>query len=294
MEEQLPTTIEVMRKQEENYYAVRGDYLCQHGNSDIKIDVDYGNRESMVEWSYKVIDFLGFDHETVEIAMKYFDRYLLTPNGSATLACSKQFQLANMACLYLSIKIHEDVVLDSKFMANLSNNLFTYDQVEAMELHILSTLQWWVNPPTALAFMREYMELLPATVSNEMKEKAFALCEPQVQTSVMDYNFINARASTVALFAVMNALKVLGMDPVLLCHTGSLLSYASRIDHEGIRDCEDLKQTLYETIILDIPHLSNGGEAASRGITCGAGMSLSQKSYENDRAFTKSPCGVFS
>lgn len=292
MEEQpaLPTMIEAMRKQEENFYAVRGDYLCQHGNSDIKIDVDYNNRESMVEWSYKVVDYLGFDQETVEIAVNYFDRYLLTPNGSETLTDSKQFQLANMACLYLSIKIHEDVVLDSKFMANLSNNLFTYKEVEAMELHVLATLGWWVNPPSSLAFLREYTELLPATVSDETKEKAYALCELQVQAAVIDYNFVNVRASTVALFAVMNALKVLGMDAVLLSHIGSLLSYASHLEHHYESNAyNDLKQSLYETLVLDIPG------ATSTGITCGAGMSLSaEKAHGVDRTVTKSPCGVFS
>ena len=299
MEEQrIPTAIEAMRRQEENFYAVRGDYMYQRGESDTKIDVDYRNRESMVEWSYKVIDFLGFQKETVEIAMNYFDRFLLTPNGSEALSDCKKFQLANMACLYLSIKIHEDVVLDSKFMANLSNNLFTYYQVEAMELHILGSLGWWVNPPSSFAFLREYLQLLPATVTNEMKEKAFAICDPQLQASVIDYNFVNARASTVALFALMNALKVLGMDAVLLSHIGSLLSYASRMDHHFESSVyKDLKQSLYESLILDIPGLPDAGETeiTSTGITCGASMSLSaQRARATDRTATKSPCGVFS
>lgn len=281
------STLEAMRKQEENYYAIRGDYLCQPADCPVKINVDYGNRESMTEWSYKVIEFLNFHHETVEVAMNYFDRYLLTPSGSEALGCSKLFQLANMACLYLSIKIHEDVVLDSKFMANLSNGLFNHDQVERMELHVLAALKWHVHPPTALAFVREYLQLLPSSVSQPMKDKTLSLCEPQIQVSVLDYNFLNARASTVAIFSVMNSLKVLSVDSVLLSHIGSLLSYASKIDHESVR--QDLQRSLNDAIV---DHLNLSGEE-NPGVRCG--VSLSQKEYMNERAsFNESPCGVFS
>lgn len=281
------TTLEVMRKQEENFYAVRGDYLCHHGNSPVRINVDYANRESMTEWSYKVIDFLGFHHETVEIAMNYFDRYLLTADGTEALGCSKLFQLANMACLYLSIKIHEDVVLDSKFMANLSNGLFTHDQVERMELNVLAALRWYVHPPTSLTFVREYLRLLPPSVSQQTKEKTLKLCEPQIQVSVVNYNFVNAKASTVAIFSVMNSLKVLGMDPVLLSHIGSLLSYASKIDHESVR--EDIQRSLYDAIVE-----GSDLDQDNAGLACGS-MPLSQKEYISERAsFNESPCGVFS
>jgi len=203
-----------------------------------------------------------------------------------------------MVCLYLSIKLHEEVILDSKFMSNLSNGLFSYDQVEAMELHILHVLQWWVTPPTSQAFLREYMHLLPAAVSDDTKEKTMALCELQVKASVLDYNFVSARASTVALCAVVNALKILGMDNVLLGHIASLLSYASCVDLEDIS--EGLQQTLYETILVDIPHLCTGGEiavseTAKTGIICKDGVSTHDELDGNDdRAMmTGSPCGVF-
>ena len=297
------TTLEVMRQQEENSYAVNGDYLCQEDPmKPIKISVDCSNRESMTEWSYKVIDFLNFHHETVEIAMNYFDRYLLTPSGAEALGCSKLFQLANMSCLYLSIKIHEDVVLDSKFMANLSNGLFTDDQVERMELLIVAALQWYLHPPTAVAFVRQYLELLPATVSSAVKERTLRLCEPQIQMAVMDYYFINVKASTVALFSVMNALKVQGMEPVLLSHIGSLLSYASRIDHESVR--EDIRQPLYEVIVDYIYVASDSADLCKTGLASSLSSpsptsttTARKESFTNEQqraTFNESPCGVFS
>ncbi|CAB9520264.1 G1/S-specific cyclin-E1 [Seminavis robusta] len=295
-----PTILEAMRKQEEEHYAIRGDYFRQHDcfpTAPPTLNVDHANRESMTEWSYKVIDFLSFHHETVEISMNYFDRYLLTKAGAEALGCSKLFQLANMACLYLSIKIHEDVVLDSKFMANLSNGLFTHDQVEQMELHVLAALQWYLHPPTAVAFVREYLNLLPHSVSDAMKEKTASLCEPQIQTSVMDYSLINAKASTVALFSVMNALKVQGMDPVLLGHIGSLLSYASRIDHESVRT--DIQQSLYQAVI---EHITDASSPTAVGMNCAGGLAASisplnkESSYMDEQraTFNESPCGVFS
>jgi hypothetical protein len=279
------STLEVMLRQEEKIYAVRGDFLGRRGNSALKIEVDYSNRESMIDWSYKVIDFLGFKHEMVEIAINYLENFLLTPTGSKALTCTKLFQLATMACLYLAIKIHADLVLDSKFMANLSQGLFSYNQVEEMEMHVLTALSWRVNPPTALAFVREFLDLLPSSVSQEMKKKAYTLCEPQIEVSVIDYNFVNVKASTVAHFAVMNALKVLAMDSVILSHINSLLSYASHIDHESVQ--QGIQDSLYEAVVeySDI-----------RGVSAkGCCLSPSQKECMFQRAtYNESPCGVFS
>jgi hypothetical protein len=284
---QLPTIIEAMRQQEENHYAIQGDYLAHRDNGYQTIQVDYGKRESMPEWAYKVVEFLEFGQETVEIAMNFLDRFLLKGTGSDALACTKLFQLAAMSCLYLSIKCHEEIVLDSKFMANLSQGLFTYEQVEDMELKVLSALGFRVNPPTALAFVREFLELT-GNVSSEMKSKAYALCEPQVQIAVIDHNFINVKASTIALFALLNSLKVLGMDMVLLNHIGSLLAYASRIDQESLD--EDIQDRLYDAVV-DYSDLTRASERdSSVGISPAA-----QKDYTSQRASCDgSPCGVFS
>ena len=110
------TTLEVMRRQEENYYAVRGDYSAggnpyqyhddeEEEQNDVRIGkgssynsspttvtttttttsrmtfVDYSQRQEMTKWSYKVIEFLSFGHETVEIAINILDRFLLSKSG---------------------------------------------------------------------------------------------------------------------------------------------------------------------------------------------------------------------
>lgn len=280
------TRIEAMRQQEESCYAVRGDYLRRWGNGQ-EIEVHDGNRESMIEWAYNVTEFLSFQHETVEVGICYLDHYLLSTAGSEALASPKIFQLATMACLYLSIKICEDIVLDSKFMANLSHGLFNHKEIEEMELKVLSALGWRINPPSSMAFVREYLELLPGTIPMELKNKAYTLCEPQIQISVIDYSFINMKASTVAILALLNSLKVLGMETVLLNHVRSLLSHASHTCQDSLS--KDIQDRLYDAVI----DYSDNTWTTVR--TCMVGLTTSPKEYMTQRdSYDGSPCGIFS
>lgn len=148
-------------------------------------------RRKICEWSYKVVDHFGLDREIVNISLNYLDRYLglsplavsrrdsilgrfhgtVSPQDQDSLLYSKRFQLCAISSLYLSIKLHGDHVegarssksckLGLAAFVDLSRGQFTAEQIQTMELKLLDTLQWRVNPPTSVKFATYFLHLLP-------------------------------------------------------------------------------------------------------------------------------------
>jgi len=89
-------------------------------------------RERIAEWFYSVVDHFEFSREVVAVAIHYLDRYLATAPVT-----KKQFQLVAMTSLYLAIKLYQPKFLQISQMVGLSRGEFTFDEMTAMELHIL-------------------------------------------------------------------------------------------------------------------------------------------------------------
>jgi len=236
-QEDTIASIKVMRMQEEttyqcsNYFfqqqmdeAVNGPQHIITKNKNIKNTVDASCRFKMAEWFFQVIDFCKFDRETVAISMSFLDRYLMTDEGKRRcLQDKKEYQLAAMTCLYTAVKINEPEAMDPKVVAGLSRGVYTEDQVTDMEVSILQALEWRVNPPTALSFVRAFFQLLSnngnrskntdmyedTNTSQKVTDAAFELARFQTDLAVTNYDFCTVNASTIAIAAIVNAFEVL-------------------------------------------------------------------------------------
>jgi len=167
--------LRAMMKQESPHYAIGCDYLSNNNNKAPKSPtqstnglVSEGWRRHICEWFYEVVDHFGLDREAVSIALNYIDRFLsqlLAFTGE--VATIKRFQLVAITCLYLALKLHgqnekgstEHVKLNH--FVQLSRGLFHGAAIEGMEYEILKTLEWRVNPPMAVCFLRSLLHLLP-------------------------------------------------------------------------------------------------------------------------------------
>lgn len=213
-------TLQAMRRQEKSY--TKRDFFLQAetGNADaattcpqhhniypLHIDVDVDCRDKMCAWSHQIVDFCKFRRESVEIAMSYLDRFLLTPAGAAVLQDRNLYQLTAMTSLYTTIKIHEHQALNPQVVSQLSRGAYTVDQIEEMEEKILAALDWRVNPPTALSFVREFLTILPVVISEQAQETILKLAAVQTELAVSNYALIATPASTIAYCAFMNALE---------------------------------------------------------------------------------------
>lgn len=180
----------------------------------LHVDIDQDCRNKMVTWSYQVVDFCKFSRESVEIAMNYLDRFIATPAGQSALQDRNVYQLASMTCLYTAVKTHERQAMHPNVVAQLSQNTYTAQQVEAMEAVILGALQWRLNPPTSIAFVRELM--MNIHLPKDTKEVVMELAKLQTELAVNDYKFLTTTKSTIAYCSLKNSLEaVLGQSTAM-------------------------------------------------------------------------------
>ena len=302
--EQIISTIQAMCHQEETGYSC-SNYLHQYTHavpgqgtgSRKKIAVDREVREKLVDWCYSIVDFCKFNRETVAISISYLDRFLLTELGLVTLQEPTIFQLASMTALYTAIKIHEPEAMDPELVSNLSHGAYTIEQVEAMELAILQAIKWRVNTPTALAFVRLFLDLLPNRVLDKAtKSAAYDLTINQTEFAVRDYTFVTVKASTVAYVSLMNSLESLCIDSKTYDYVSRLLSKVSNIDPDA-KHILDMQTYLYPRV-SDHPCFDDGPPRSGvhhEGSTKASSSMATPPSKKVDHraALGMSPCSAF-
>jgi len=187
--------IDTMMHQENFYGTKRGLYDEETGEK----------RRQLATWFIEIMKFLHFQHNTIAVALNIFDRFLAA--RTQLLLSNYQFQLAAIACLYISVKINEQVVLMPSQLSDISKGLFSSTEIEQMEFQILTSLDWRVNPPTALSFVKEYLKLFIATGSINTNEwdAINKLASEQIFHAIQDSEFVGFSASGLALTAICNA-----------------------------------------------------------------------------------------
>ena len=298
MSEQIIATIQAMCQQEELGYAC-SDYLHQYNHVEPgprkKIAVDRHVRAKLVDWCYSIVDFCKFNRETVAMSISYLDRFLLSELGLVTLQEPTIYQLAAMTSLYTAIKIHEPEAMDPELVSNLSHGAYTIEQVEAMESAILQAIQWRVNTPTALAFVRHYLDLLPNKILDKAtKAAAYDLAINQTEFAVRDYKFVTEKASAVAYASLMNSLESLCIDSKTYDYVSRILSKATSINPEN-RRIVDMQTYLYPRV-SDHPCVDETPTSPSH--RRGHGPGKDSTSVPSPRSIdypteSKSPCSTF-
>eukprot|EP00957_Ditylum_brightwellii_P107214 8180719-Ditylum_brightwellii.AAC.1 len=155
----------------------------------------------MCSWSYTVVDKFSFDRETVAIAFSFLDRYLAMDEEPETIT-REEFQLLSMTSLYSSIKINENNQnLSIDAIVDMSRGYLCAVDVSEMEMDLLSALKWRVNPPTAIAFVHEFLPLLP--ISEDEKQNVLLRSSHMTELAVGDSFFINCPSSSIAAASVL-------------------------------------------------------------------------------------------
>jgi len=184
--------------------------VAASSSSDSK-PVDISCREKICEWCYRVVDYFGeLDREIVYFAMTYLDRLMMVhpvdrPN----------YKLAATTALLLAIKVHRPrTVCLLQLVSELSSGAFGADEVLRMELYLLKSLEWRLNPATPANFVLRIMALNPFANQQIMEFDMDAVQNLAiffVEMSVADYYYCTQKSSMVAVAAILNAMECLGM-----------------------------------------------------------------------------------
>merc|ERR1719162_470036 len=161
----------------------------------------------------EIANVCHYKKDTIAIALSCLDRFMTTPSGQEVLLDRNLYQLAAMTALYSSVKIHEQEVMDTNLVSNLSKGVHTPAVVEAMESKMLMAIQWRVNPPTAMSFMRMINDLIPDT-SLDCYERQIILdkTRQQIEMTVSEYNFCSFDASSIAFASMLNSIESICLD----------------------------------------------------------------------------------
>ena len=171
--------------------------------------VDASCREKMCEWSYRVCDHFKIPRNIVAVAFSFLHRFV---NGCS---CDRTaFKLASMTALYVATKVFDGRQLSISTLAELSRGEFEVSHISEMEMIMLRTLDWKLNPPTVQDFIQYFLAFLPSQCSQAtyIAQRAMFFAE----LSVYDYDLISHDRGVIALAGIFNAIEaVLGQDPHL-------------------------------------------------------------------------------
>jgi hypothetical protein len=198
--------IEVMQLQESTVYR-RKDYLTVGSCSKV---VDATWRQRIVEWMFGVVDHCSLRRDSVAIAAYYLD--LCVERG--VVASRVEFQLAAMTALQLAIKLYDSTVVKLDSMIKLGRGLFTEQDVIDMEAKMLTSLKWHVHPPTPICFLRQYLRVLPPSVSPLSRYVIAEVTRFIAEISVCLYKFVDCSSSIIAYSGMLIAMEKI--DPITL------------------------------------------------------------------------------
>merc|ERR1711937_624983 len=184
--------------------------------------------------------------ETVAIAMNCLDRFMSTSSGQEILLDRNLYQLAAMTALYSSVKIHEQEAMDPKLVSTLSRGVHSAEAVEAMESKMLNAIQWRVNPPTAMSFVRSMIDLVPDHLMNSCeRDTILDTAKFQIEMIVTEYDFCTFNASSIAYACAMNAVESVIGDSMLSADFGTSMGKTLMVDDSSL---SDLRIAIYELL----------------------------------------------
>jgi hypothetical protein len=160
--------------------------------------------------------FSKLGREIACIGMSYLDRFMATSSARAQVALSSryEYQLATVACLVLALKNRGGVKLDTTFVADvMCQNMYTTNELDAMEMEVLQALTWRLNGPSPHEFIDGLVRLLPSISfygDGSDESPLFLLSEHskiRVETAILDCELALQSSLSLAYAALLTSLS---------------------------------------------------------------------------------------
>jgi len=214
--EMMLENLMIMLNQEHTYYHCddyfnNNNYKIDHGKKkQLSKIINESCRWQICEWTYRVADYFHIDREIAYMSISYLDRFM-----TSHIPDRLTYKLAATTTLLLAVKVHCAQKIDfSGIILDLSRGEFGIDDISKMELVILQSLSWRINPPTPTSFLITFLTLGLLSSSSDQKFdfegiQDFAIFF--VELSVCDYYFVTKKQSIVAMAAILNGMEGLGL-----------------------------------------------------------------------------------
>ena len=294
--------IAMMQRKESTIYR-RSDYLSSADGASKETQdhassvVDGAWRQRIVEWMYGVVDHCSLRRDSVAVATCYLD--LCVERG--VIESRQHFQLAAMTALQLAIKLYDSTVVQLKSLIKLGRGLFTEQDVIEMERTILMALQWQVHPPTSICFLRQFLRLLPATVSPAARYKIAEVTRFISELSVCLYKFVEAPPSALTYAGMLIAMERIdeGILPVWQRQQiFQTMATAAHLDCQSPQICQvvsHLHASLEKNVSLQDLMITIDAQCRAEGYSpCASPTEVSSSSLTHNKNSNKRPIPTMS
>ncbi|KAL2552033.1 Cyclin-D3-2 [Forsythia ovata] len=192
-------------------------------------------RKEAITWMLKVIAHYGFTANTAVLAVNYYDRFV-------TSSCFQKdkpwtSQLAAVACLSIAAKVEEtQVPLLIDLQVEELKYVFESGTIQRMELLVLSTLRWNMNPVTPISFcdhIARRFELM-----TNLHWEFLTRCESLILSIITDNRLVHCLPSVIAGATMIYVIREI--EPCNAMEYQNQLMSVLRISKERIDDCNKL------------------------------------------------------
>ncbi|KAE8707690.1 BTB/POZ and TAZ domain-containing protein 4-like isoform X1 [Hibiscus syriacus] len=156
-------------------------------------------RSDAIQWIYNTRETFGFQLHTAYLSVTYFDRFI----SIRSIDEDKMWavRLLSIACLSLAAKMEEcEVPILSEFYTK--DYQFQNKVIQRMELLVLSTLEWKMNPITPFSYLHYFIRKF----HSQSNPKGFISKALELILSITkEINLVDYRPSIVAAAAVLAA-----------------------------------------------------------------------------------------
>lgn len=241
-------TLRAMLQQEGTNYTISDFFRDLPIETPHGAPVDATARQQIATWVINIMEACNYKKEYAAITMSLLDRFVDTADGHQVLLKRSDYQLAALAALYTSVKIHCPQALSPELVAKLSQGSFTRADVERMELRMLTALQWRVNPPTVMDFVRSYLHVIASDGLDEKSSQVILdLASLQAEMSVLDARFLTVKSSQIAFGSLLNAVESIFVDCIDFCEgLTEIVALSAKLNPD---DLQDIRGLLYEAIM---------------------------------------------
>jgi len=199
-EEEILSQLHAMCARDETATRCHRNYFKEEVNEDC--------RKKMVDWCFTVVDSFNLSRESVWRAMDILDRYLSSGKGLSVKALENKqsFQLASTVCLYMAVKVYEDVEMTIDFLVKLCRNYYKSSEFINMEHDILFALNWSISSTTPLDFVRHFLFLQSDFIDPARIDSILDAVQKQLDLATSDVYFSSCKQSSVGIACLGAAL----------------------------------------------------------------------------------------
>ncbi|XP_054808084.1 cyclin-D3-3-like [Prosopis cineraria] len=192
-------------------------------------------REEAVFWVLKVSAHHNFSALTTVLAVNYFDRFI----QSLIFRRDKPWttQLAAVACLFLAAKVEETPVPHlADLQVEESKYEFEAKDIKRMELLVLSTLQWKMNPVTPISFFGHIVRTL--RLKSHSHCEFLLRCERVLLLLLADSKVMSHLPSIIAAATMVHVIR--DIEPFNAGEYRNQLLGLLKINEEQVNQCYKL------------------------------------------------------